>query len=84
MSRAESSANLQDRAATAVRFVETTVDALLALAAFAVTGLVATVAILWLVPLLLAAAIAPHWATPDAAGARAYSSSSSSSRSSSA
>ena len=46
------------RAATAVRFVETTVDALLALAAFAVTGLVATVAILWLVPLLLAAAIA--------------------------
>ena len=33
-------------------------DALLALAAFAVTGLVATVAILWLVPLLLAAAIA--------------------------
>jgi hypothetical protein len=40
------------------RFVETTVDALLALAAFAVTGLVATVAILWLVPLLLAAAIA--------------------------
>jgi hypothetical protein len=39
-------------------FVETTVDALLALAAFAVTGLVATVAILWLVPLLIAAAIA--------------------------
>jgi len=38
--------------------VETTVDALLALAAFAATGLVATVAILWLVPLLLAAAIA--------------------------
>ena len=40
------------------RFVETIVDALLALAAFALTGLVATVAILWLVPLLLAAAIA--------------------------
>jgi hypothetical protein len=52
------SARLQKGTATAVRFVETTVDALLALAAFAVTGLVATVAILWLVPLLVAAAIA--------------------------
>ena len=33
-------------------------DVLLALAGLAVTALVATVAILWLVPLLLAAAIA--------------------------
>ena len=33
-------------------------DAILGLAAFALTGLVATVAILWLVPLLIAAAIA--------------------------
>ena len=33
-------------------------DAILGLAALALTGLVATVAILWLVPLLIAAAIA--------------------------
>ena len=38
--------------------MEPNVDAILGLAAFAVTGLVATVAILWLVPLLIAAAIA--------------------------
>ncbi len=40
------------------RFVEPNVDAIIGLAAFALTGLVATVAILWLVPLLIAAAIA--------------------------
>ncbi len=40
------------------RFVEPNVDAILGLAALALTGLVATVAILWLVPLLIAAAIA--------------------------
>jgi hypothetical protein len=40
------------------RFVEPNVDVILGLAALAVTGLVATVAILWLVPLLIAAAIA--------------------------
>ena len=40
------------------RFVEPNVDAIIGLAALALTGLVATVAILWLVPLLIVAAVA--------------------------